>query len=787
MRALDRKLVRDLLHLKSQVLAIALVVACGMATYVTLNSAYRALVTSQASYYRDYRFADVFAEVKQAPESLAAQMASIPGVARLETRIVKEVTLDVRGLNEPATGRVVSIPVVRAPILNDLHIRRGRYVEPGPRDEVLVSEAFANANKLAIGETLGAVINGRWERLRIVGIALSPEYVYEIREGDVFPDNRRFGVLWMNRKVLGASFDMEGAFNDVALSLAPGASEADVIARLDLLLERYGGLGAYGRRDQLSNRFLTDEIAQDRTHGTIVPAIFLGVAAFLIHMVLSRLVSTQRSQIALLKAFGYKSSTIGSHFLEFALVAAAIGTALGTWLGVWLGTGLAKLYALYFHFPVLDFRVGLRLIGLTVAISGGSACLGALSAVRAAVKLPPAEGMQPESPARYTRGLLENAGLSRLLSLSARMIVRNLERRPLKALLSAAGIAFAVAILLVGRYFFDAVDYIKKVQFRTVQREDVTVLLNGPRSSGARDEFKRLPAVLGSEPFREVPVRLRFEHRSRRVTLLGLDPAGQLRRLVDERLKSVDLPQDGLVLTAKLAQVLGVSPGQTVTVEVLEGDRLVRQIPVRGLVDELIGVSAYMDVRALNRLMREGASVSGTFLSVDSLGAPRLYGLLKRTPVVMGVSVREAMLASFEETVARSLNASTMVLIIFACTIACGVVYNGARVSLSERGTELASLRVLGFSRGEVAAMLLGEQTAITLFAVPFGFAIGFAICMWSAHAMESELYRMPLIITGRSYAFAFLVVAAAACLSGLLILRRIRRLDLVAVLKSRE
>ena len=404
MRALDRKLLRDVMHLRSQVLAVALVVACGIATYVTMNSAYRALVTSQASYYRDYRFADVFAQVKQAPEPLAAQIASIPGVAAIETRIVKEVTLDVRGLGEPATGRLVSIPEVRTPILNDLYIRRGRYIDPGQRDEVLVSEAFANANKLEIGETLGAVINGRWERLRIVGIALSPEYVYEIREGDVFPDNRRFGVLWMSRKVLGASFDMEGAFNDVALSLGPGAGAADVIARLDLLLERFGGLGAYGREDQLSHRFLSDEISQDRTHGTIVPAIFLGVAAFLIHMVLSRLVSTERSQIALLKAFGYKSSAIGVHFLEFALAAVVAGTALGTGLGVWLGGGLAKLYALYFHFPVLDFRVGLRLIGLTVAISGGAACLGALSAVRAAVRLPPAEGMRPESPAQFRRG-----------------------------------------------------------------------------------------------------------------------------------------------------------------------------------------------------------------------------------------------------------------------------------------------------------------------------------------------------------------------------------------------
>lgn len=454
MQALNRKLVRDVLHLRSQVIAVALVVACGMATYVTMNSAFQALLLSQDSYYRDYRFANIFVQLKRAPDSLASQMAAVPGVAAVATRIVKEVTLDVRGLNEPATGRLISIPEVRVPFLNDVYIRKGRYIEPGRRDEVLVSEAFANANNLQPGDTLGAVINGRWEKLRIVGIALSPEYVYEIRGGQVFPDNRRFGVLWIGRKVLASSFNMEGAFNDVAVSLSPGASEANVIARLDSLLDRYGGLGAFGRSEQMSHRFLSDEISQDRITGRTVPAIFLGVAAFLIHMVLSRLVSTQRTQIALLKGFGYSSGAIGLHFIKFALVAVAAGTVLGVGVGVSLGSALAKLYALYFHFPVLQFHVGARLIGLAILISDGSACLGALSAVKAAVTLPPAQGMRPESPARFRTGLLERSHLYRLLSLSTRMIARNLERRPTKALLSVTGLALAVAILVVGRYFF---------------------------------------------------------------------------------------------------------------------------------------------------------------------------------------------------------------------------------------------------------------------------------------------------------------------------------------------
>ncbi len=787
MTALNRKLIRDLLRLRGQVIAVALVVTCGIATYVTMRSSYESLVISQTAYYEGYRFADVFAGLKRAPESLAREVAAIPGAAAAQTRVVVEVTLDVPGLDEPATGRLVSIPEQRQPMLNDLFIRRGRYVERGQRDEILVSEMFAGANDLDVGQTIGAVINGRWEQLRIVGIAISPEYVHEIRAADVFPDRRRFGVLWMGREALGSAFNMEGAFNDVALSLSPGASEAAVIEELDLLLARYGGLGAYGRAEQESHRFLADEIEQDRITGIIVPAIFLGVAAFLINMVLSRHVSTQRSQIAVLKAFGYTNAQIGLHYLKFALVAVLAGAATGTALGVWFGSELAQIYSKFFRFPVLRFEAGPETLGLAIAISAGAAIIGAIAAVRKVASLPPAEAMRPEPPARFRPGLAEWLGFGRLLSPAARMIIRNIERRRWKAALSIFGISLAVAILVVGRYSFDALDYIINVHFRTVQREDITVTFNNPLSSRARFELTHLPGVLRSEPFRAVAVRLRFEHRNKRVAIQGLKSDGELRRLLDKRLEKVDLPPDGMVLTTKLANILGARPGDVVTVEVLEGARPIREVVVSGLVDELIGLSAYMDARTLNRLMREGETVSGAYLSVDPLKAPVLYRHLKRTPAVAGVAFREMMLASFLETAAESLIIGTTMTIVFACIIALAIVYNGARIALSERANELASLRVLGFTRGEIAMMLLGEQAILTLVAIPLGFALGFGICAMMVRLFDTELYRMPLVVSGATYAFAFIVVASSAFLSGLLVLRRLFNLDLVAVLKSRE
>ena len=787
MTALHTKLLRDLWRTRGQLLTVALVVACGIATYVTMRGSYEAIANARQEYYGQYRFADVFAALKRAPNSLEVSIAAIPGVSTVQTRIVFEVTLDVPGLQEPALGRLVSIPERGAPTLNDLCIRRGRYLEPGQRDEVLVSEAFARANGLDVGASVGAVINGRREPLRIVGIALSPEYVYEIRGAEVFPDNKRFGVFWMSREALGPAFNMEGGFNDVSLSLAPGTSEAEVISRLDNLLEPYGGLGAYGRFDQISNRFLSDEIVQDRITGIFIPTIFLGVAAFLIHVVLSRMVHTQRAAIGLLKAFGFSNTSVGFHYLGFALAAVLLGTLLGVPLGIWMGRGMANLYQDFFRFPELRFVPTLSMIASAIAISGGAACFGALSALRSVVALPPAEAMRPEAPARFRPGLAERLGLQRFVPLSGRMILRNLERRPWKAVLSILGLAFAGAILIVGFYFYDAIDYLVRVEFQTAARDDVGITFNEPHGSSARYSVERLPGVLRAEPFRAVAARLRFEHRSRRIGILGLTDDRDLRRIVDQDSRVIDLPSEGIVLSGSLARTLGVSPGDTLTIEVLEGERPVRSMIVEGTVEDLIGTSAYMDIHALNRLMREGETISGAYLSVDSLTAPKLYSFLKRTPAVSGVNVREALLQSFRDTIARSLSISTGALIGFACVIAFGIVYNGALIALSERAHELASLRVLGFTRMEIGWMLLGEQAFLAGVSIPLGFFLGYAICGLLVYSMQSELYRMPLVISSRTYAFACITVTLASTISGLVIAQKLRNLDLVAVLKARE
>ncbi len=788
MTALDKKLLRDFLHWRGQIIAIALVVACGIASFVCMQSAYESLKLTQATYYQQYRFAEVFAQLKRAPESLRTQIEAIPGVAQVQTRVVADVNLDVQGREEPAIGRLISIPPRQMPILNDLYLRQGRYIQGDKADEVLVSEGFAKANNLDLGNTIGAVINGRWQRLRIVGIAMSPEYVYAIQgAGDILPDNQRFGIFWMEREALGTAFNMDGAFNDVTLTLMPNAVDADVIFRLDRLLERYGGLGAYTRKDQLSHRFLSEEIALLQGTATVAPSIFLGIAAFLLNMLLSRLISTQRDQIAVIKAFGYSNGAIAWHYLKFVLIIVFVGGSLGIAVGLWFGMAVTENYTNFFSFPILRYQAGMNLIVGAIAISGGAAVIGAITAVRRAVSLPPAEAMRPEPPARFRPTIVERIGLQKLLSPTGRIILRNLERKPIQASLSTLGIAFAVAILVMGHYSVDAMEYMVDVQFRHIQREDVMIMFNEPRPARVRYEVEHLPGVLRAEVFRSVPAKLRFEHRTYRLGLTGIEPDAQLRRLLDRQLHLVNLPPEGVILTRKLAEILGVKTGDTLTVEVLEGARPTRTVAVAGLLDELIGVSAYMDIHALNRLMREGRTVSGAYLTTDSLEIERLYTLLKRTPAVTGVSVRESAIDRFKETIAASLSIFTTVLVIFSCIIAFGVIYNSARIALSERGRELATLRVIGFNQAEVAFILLGEQAVLTGLAIPLGSLIGFGLCALMSVAYSSELYRFPLVITKTSYGFAFVFIAIAAIISGLIVHRQLVHLNLIGVLKTRE
>jgi putative ABC transport system permease protein len=785
-RALDRKLLRDLWHARGQAAAIAAVIACGVAIVIMTFGAMTSLRDTRDSYYERYRFADVFSQLRRAPLPVAARIGEIPGVVDWETRITRYAALDIPTLPQPAAAMLVSLPDRGEPRLDRIALRQGRPPVHG-RDELVMSENMAQALGYAPGDKLAVLLNGRKRAFTIAGVALSPEFVYVLAPGQLMQDDRTFGILWINRSIMEAAYDMKGAFNDVSLRLAPDASEPDVIRRLDLLLARYGGTAAYGRADQLSNAYLDQELGQLRTMAFVIPPIFLAVAAFLLHMVLARLIDTEREFIGLLKSFGYSHHEVGVHYLKFSLAITALGVAAGCVAGLSLGHWMTTIYQQHFRFPFLRYETDPVVLAAAVALSFAAAILGTWSALARAVRLAPAAAMQPPAPTSYRRTLVDRLRLGRLLSMPTEMILRHIERWPLRALLTVFGTAMAVMLLVTLFFFFDSIDELVDSFYFRENRQDLVIGMVDARPDAARFEIARLPGVRAAEPVLQVPARLAHGHLNQRTAISGLGRDTAFRTFRDAAGRGFTLPSSGIVLSEELADLLGLHGGDEVRVEILEGARRQAVLPVAAVSSEHVGLAAYMDRRALADLAGEPGTLTGIQALVDSAARAELMQRLKAMPAVASISTREQAVTALRQTMARSMTIVIDFYIGLGAVIAFGVVYNAARISLSERGRELASLRVLGFTRSEVGYVLLGELGLLVLLALPVGCVLGRGLAWVTAHAMETKLFRIPFVMQPSTYGIAMGIALASAAVSAAMVAWRIQRLDLIAVLKTRE
>lgn len=790
MKALDRKLLRDLRAMWSQVLTIALVVASGVAGFITTLSAVDSLALARDNFYAEARFADVFGGLKRAPLAVADTLRALPGVADVQTSVEMAVRVEIEGRSEPIVGQLIGVDPRRPARMNLVILRNAAAAtspgRPLPDGAIpaWVSEAFASANGLTPGSRLSALINGKRRTLLMTGVALSPEYVFAGLWG--MPDQRGFGVFWVDHEALAAAYDMAGAFNRLAVKLAPHGNERAVIDGLTDVLDAYGGRQAHGRTDQTSHSMLNNEIKEQRVLGTMLPSIFLGVAAFLLNVVISRLVSTQREQIAALKALGYPNTTIAAHYLKMVLVIVSIGWLLGLVIGDQLGAALTRLYADFFRFPSFEHRVAPWLLVVSGALTVGTAVLGTLNAIAATARLAPAEAMRPQAPGRYRRTLVERLGLTRIPT-GLRMILRQMERRPGRTALAVGGVAASVAIVVMGNFLRDAIEAIVDTQFTLAMRNDVAVWTLDPVIDASGRELARLRGVTEVESNRYVPVTLVHGHRRERSQLRGYATQPELYRIVDVDRRQQLPSGDGLLLTDRLADKLGVRPGDRVQVEVLEGRARTLDLVVDATVREMMGLNAYMNRPALNRALGDGDLSTGFMMAVERGREAEVLEATRQLPRVAGAFSKATMLRNMQELSARNVRIMSTVLTVFASIIAVGVVYNNARIALAERTWELASLRVLGFTRAEVSGLLLGEMVIVVALALPLGMLLGWALVHVLTVAMKNDQFYFPVVILPRTYAWAALCVVGAALGSALVVRRRIDRLDMVAALKTRE
>lgn len=786
MTGLHRKLGRDYKTLGAQVFTIALLIVGGVSVLVSSWSSYQSLEKAKNSYYQEYQFADVFAEIVRAPEMEAQKIAAIEGVERVETRLIEFGLVDVPNQAEPALGRLISW-AGPGQIINRIYIRRGRLPQKSSRVEVVIHESFAEAHTLRPGDPLQVTLNGQKRDLIISGIGLSPEYVYALSPLAPLPDDRHFGVLWMRREDMEAMTAMAGAFNSVQVKVRASASIAEIKRQMDRVLEPFGSQLAYDRSRQMSDVFVQDEIRQQRVMAFVLPSIFMAVAMFILNVILSRLIALHRGQIATLKSLGYSGLDLTFHYFQLVTLILLTGIGPALLAGAGIGHWYAGLYKEFFRFPVIDFSLSLSSIGWGVIAGLVPGWVGAAAALAQVARLRPAEALRPPSPPNFQRGLFEKFAWARKLDIFSKMVLRSLLFRPARLALSILGMSAAVAILITGSFWSDVVDFIIHRQFQEMRREDLTVSLLHPRDLSVYREMKRLPGVIMVEGSRAVPVRLQFRNFKKEISLLGWEPSAEMSRVLDQKGRVIR-PVPGGVLLSRYFQIqYGLRPGEDLEFRWLEGSQKEFRAPLAGFVDDLVGQQAYALKSDLHRWLGEAPVVDTVYVKIDPRLAEKAYVALKDRPEVTSVSVKELLLRSFSRTVGDMVLTFTFILYAFAVAIAGAVMYNTARIGFSERGWELASLRIMGFAvrpAFEILFLDIGLQVICAL--IP-GLLVGYGLASLSTNLIHNETFKFPLVIDLSTYGAAVLVIVLTYLASGFLLYYRVAKLDFSEALKARD
>ena len=788
MHALDIKLLRDFRRLWSQSLAIALVLACGVMILLTAFGMHRALSDTLAAFYERNNMADLWVQTDKAPVSVLSRLAALDDVAQVEGRIEKYLVLDLPRREKSATGLALSLPANGAlPTLNVPLVRSGRLPDPRASDEVMVSEPFAEANGFVIGDQFSALLSGRKRDLTITGTALSPEFVYAIGPGNLMPDDQGFGVLWLPEAMLSAAFNMSGAVNSIAVSIPRSANDEAVIAALDKVLDPYGGTGAFKRDSQTSNAFIATELESLKSMAVVLPPIFFGISAFLVNMVIGRIIALERSEIGLMKALGYADLHIAAHFVLLAGLTAVLGVAIGWLAGGLAARGMAGLYAQYFKFPYLIFNVSHDAYAISGFLALLTAALGAIRSAMGAARLPPAVAMQPPAPPHYKRSLFDRLLAAMQLSQPSMMIWRSVLRWPVRTAMSALGLGMAVAVMLASGFFVASMDKVVDVAFSQSNRQDAILVFAGPRPLSTLEDVRKLPGVLEVEGEFQIPVTLRNGPLEKQLAIVARAAGATLARSVDDQGRAIEPTNDGILVTNRIAEVLNLRAGDMVEVEIMSGRKETHLLPVSDVVTQYFGLGAFMTPEAMGRLTREGPQITMANVTLDPAGESAFNTVIKETPAIASTVRLADMLDGFQNTLDQNVQVTNSLFIFIAVLITVGLSYNGARILLSERARELASLRILGFSAGEVSYILVGETMLVALLAQPIGWLAGTWIAKAMSSSFASDLYSIPFVLPTSSYARASLVVLAAALAAALVVRRRIDGLDLVSVMKTRE
>lgn len=787
MRALTKKLFRDLWNLKIQTLTISIIVTGGLALLISSWSSYESLQNSRQNFYDRYIFADLFAEMKRAPQGIEKKLQNIPGISLVEGRIVIDGLASIQGQDEPAVMRLVSLPASGNSILNKLFLRQGRLpVESAEVSEVVLHEAFAKAHGILPGQFVQVLVEGKHQKLQVVGIGTSPEYIYAISSISVLPDDVHFGLMWVPYKTLSRLSERQDSINSISAVLESNANPQAVIKELDRKLAPYGTLGTYQRKDQLSHRFLEDEMKQQKGTAIVTPVIFLSVAAFLVHIIFSRLISLNRPQIATLKALGMSDKEVSMHFFTLVFCMILLGIIPGILFGVYVGKLFAHIYLEFYHFPNLNYTISARAVIAGVFAGLLPAMMGAWQSISRVFKLTPATAMRPPTPPAFQQNLLDKIIPSGTSPLN-KIILRNLFHRPDRLLMITMGMATSLGILITAMSWGGMVSEFMSTQFQRVQRENIEITFLHPVDLNSLQTLRHKKGVLAVEGYRSVPIRIHHLHLKKEIPLTGIPEKPLLRQSIDTNLRPVPLPEYGILLGRFFSERWKIRKGDTVDIEVLDGRQQKFSIVVSGISDEFFGLSATMKIGDLLALLDEAPGVNRVLLTADPAELTHLYVELKNIPEIGSIVFKNFMYRGFQSTMGNIISVATIILISFALAIGIGVIYNSIRVNFAERSWEMATLEVMGMKKNDVFTIIFLEVSLQVLCSLVPGCFIGHWMTVISFSDIHTETFAMPIIIRLETYAKGIMIVILTLLFCSLLMYRMIGRLNLVDALKARD
>lgn len=795
MFVLAKKLLRTIRTTRGQFLAVSVVVLVGITVYISMSTVSYNMSRSRDIFYSDNNFADYYFQVIKAPEGVIKQVESVPGVSRATGRIQKDVP--VIGKNgERATARLTSYPLPMNTEVNRLQLLSGRLFDKYPEGgdaEVLLDPQYASANRLSPGDTVTVVAEGRQVLLTVTGTATAPEFIYPMKDtASLIPEPGNFGIFMVPHNQVQQILNLSGQINQVVIKLSPGVDEKVVAEQIDGILEPYGRLASYPRKQQLSDAVLSGELDQLRMMSRFLPSIFLGIAALIEFVMLGRMVKSQRSQIGTMKAIGYNNFQIMWHYTSYALLVGMLGALLGSIAGVMLASSLSLLYAQFFNLPeVVSGASGQSLLyGFALSLSAGA--VAGLTASRGVLNVQPAESMQPEAPKGSGNIFLESwAWFWRRLDTAWKMGLRTIMRNRLRSAITLLGVVFATGMMIVAFFFQDTVNVMIDEYF--TQKYDYFVRFNGPVREPALLDITRLDGVTRAEPVFEVPVKLHFEGRSQEELLIGLPHDTKMQRLASETGSPLQLPDSGLLISSSTARKLQARVGDEVQVETLLPLGPTRRSTVRimGVNQQFVGGMSYLTLAEANRIMHDNRLISGAMLKIDMGRASLVEAELNDMTGVSSILSRRAEMESFTSQM-DYMYFFVAIMVSFAILLGFAIVYNASIISFAERRRELASLRVMGFTVQEVSGLLLKENLLQTLLGVALGLPFGRLLADYYIQAMmtSSDLYStytFKLVIYPTTYFLSalggvFFIMAAYR-----LAVRGVKTLDLVEVLKTRD